>query len=88
MASKDWIVSKDYLNTKNQWIATIQVAFPIDEFDLHQIFDDDTEIDYMQRAWGRFRATLEELIEEKKISSYRLREVPHRLDIKDDGGAK
>ena len=57
------------------------MSFPIEQFDFTQIFDDDTEIDYMQRAWERFRPILEDLIKEGKVSSYRVREIPHRLYV-------
>ena len=57
------------------------MSFPVEEYDLIKLFDDDDELDYMQRAWERFRPILEGLVEDKKVSSYRLTEVPHRLTV-------
>jgi len=75
------ITSGDHLDIENKWTVSIEMSFPIEQFDFTQIFDDDTELDYMQRAWERFRPVLEGLINEGKITSYRVKEVPHRLYI-------
>ena len=73
------IMSEGHLSAENKWTVTVEFSFPVDRYDLKQIFDEDNELDYMHRAWERFRPTLESMIKEEKVSSYRLREVPHRI---------
>tara|TARA_B100000214_G_C23946828_1_gene618408 strand:+ start:1299 stop:1553 length:255 start_codon:yes stop_codon:yes gene_type:complete len=75
------ITSGDHLDVENKWTISVEMSFPIEQFDFAQIFDDDTELDYMYRTWERFRPVLESLISEGKITSYRVKEVPHRLYV-------
>jgi len=82
MRDVEGIVSLNHMDTENKWNVTIEFSFPVDRYDLKQLFDDDDEIDYMYRAWERFRPVLENLVEKNKISSYRLRETPHRIGVK------
>jgi hypothetical protein len=82
MRDVEGIVSPNHMDTENKWNVTVEFSFPVDQYDLQQIFDDDTELDYMHRAWERFRPVLEDLVKESRVSSYRLREAPHRLGVK------
>ena len=75
------VASDNHIDIENKWTLTVELSFPVEQFDLTQIFDDDDELDYMQRAWERFRPVLEDLVKDEKVSSYRLKEVPHRLTV-------
>lgn len=76
------IVSPNHMDTENKWNVTVEFSFPVDRYDIEQLFDDDDEIDYIHRAWERFKLVLDDLVEKEKVSSYRLRETPHRIGVK------
>lgn len=71
-------MSENYVDDEGRWSITVQLRFKVDDDDTKVIFDDDTEVDFIHRAWSRFVPVLESLVEEDKISSYRVDRVPHR----------
>ena len=77
------IMSDNYVEDRDRWSITVQLCYEIDPADVKVIFDDDSEIDFMYRAWDRFIPVLEDLAKEGKVSSYRIEKVPHRLPEKD-----
>lgn len=76
------IMSDGYTEDHDKWSMTVQVCFEVDPADVKVIFDDDSEIDFIYRAWSRFTPVLEGLVKEGKVSSYRIEKVPHRLPEK------
>ncbi len=54
------------------WIMVVELEFPVEDEDTKEKHVGDAEVDFANRAVGRFRPALDELVKNSKLAHYHI----------------